>query len=441
MEKGRKPFKMSKDLSKLVKKLASDNPELRKHLVPLLKEAVVPIKQMAKKASIKTVEQFGLFKVYGPYTDIAPLIKSLKQWGFRYEPVHKVWEMPLEKVTPALRKRLDKLIAKQTPWEDILQQAVTNGWVLSFVYNEELIQDARKLKGTWDKKHKYWVFPTARAYKEMSDIVKDKEDILNEILKKKEGYLQQKKEALRKGWFVQFDYDTDLIKEAKSLNGLWDTNQKVWVFLDISDYKKMKRAIHEDDDKDVPSNAIVRSQSSKNKTPRFQKGDSFRDPENHKVLTVFNIMSKYYAEDGRSFGLGMDRGWAHSFYCKLAGKKGVAEVELQEFKELSRQQMVKAYQNMVKMFKKKGKFPKPGSKLITLRGKKHMESDTSSILYGGGHWFVVESGKIWYVENNGADGDNWAHNNIATSGAGALGWYLPYSEGLAEELKIMDKKL
>jgi len=39
VEKGRKPFKMSKDLSKLVKKLASDNPELRKHLVPLLKEA------------------------------------------------------------------------------------------------------------------------------------------------------------------------------------------------------------------------------------------------------------------------------------------------------------------------------------------------------------------------------------------------------------------
>ena len=93
------------------------------------------------------------------------------------------------------------------------------------------------------------------------------------------------------------------------------------------------------------------------------------------------------------------------------------------------------------MFKKKGKFPKPGSKLITLRGKKHMESDTSSILYGGGHWFVVESGKIWYVENNGADGDNWDYNNVSTGGAGAIGWYISFSDKLADRINQLSKMI
>ena len=49
--------------------------------------------------------------------------------------------------------------------------------------------------------------------------------------------------------------------------------------------------------------------------------------------------------------------------------------------------------------------------------------DTQNI-YGGGDWFVASSDQktIWYVRNNGADGDNWSHNNVRTGGAGAIGW-------------------
>ncbi len=47
--------------------------------------------------------------------------------------------------------------------------------------------------------------------------------------------------------------------------------------------------------------------------------------------------------------------------------------------------------------------------------------DTQDI-YGGGDWFVVGAEHIWYVLNNGADGDNWAYNNVRTGGAGAIGW-------------------
>lgn len=43
-------------------------------------------------------------------------------------------------------------------------------------------------------------------------------------------------------------------------------------------------------------------------------------------------------------------------------------------------------------------------------------------IYGGGDWFVIGTDCIWYIQNNGMDGDNWSHNNVRTGGAGAIGW-------------------
>jgi hypothetical protein len=57
-------------------------------------------------------------------------------------------------------------------------------------------------------------------------------------------------------------------------------------------------------------------------------------------------------------------------------------------------------------------------------------------LYGGGDWFVVGSDWIWYVQNNGMDGDDWAVNNVRTGGAGAIGWRVPYDPELAAKLGV-----
>lgn len=55
-------------------------------------------------------------------------------------------------------------------------------------------------------------------------------------------------------------------------------------------------------------------------------------------------------------------------------------------------------------------------------------------IYGGGEWFVITESHIWYIRNNGMDGDNWSANNVLTGGAGAIGWRVPYSQELAETL-------
>jgi len=48
---------------------------------------------------------------------------------------------------------------------------------------------------------------------------------------------------------------------------------------------------------------------------------------------------------------------------------------------------------------------------------------------------VVGPKGIWFVRNNGADGDDWSINNVLTGGAGAIGWVVPYDKTLAEEIQ------
>ena len=60
--------------------------------------------------------------------------------------------------------------------------------------------------------------------------------------------------------------------------------------------------------------------------------------------------------------------------------------------------------------------------------------DTFTV-YGGGDRFVIAPDWIWYVRNNGMDGDDWSQNNIRTGGAGAIGWRVPYSDELARQIR------
>jgi hypothetical protein len=60
-------------------------------------------------------------------------------------------------------------------------------------------------------------------------------------------------------------------------------------------------------------------------------------------------------------------------------------------------------------------------------------------LYGGGDWFVITPDEIWYVENNGADGDEWSRNNVITGGAGAVGWRVPFDAAIVKRLREIEE--
>lgn len=58
-----------------------------------------------------------------------------------------------------------------------------------------------------------------------------------------------------------------------------------------------------------------------------------------------------------------------------------------------------------------------------------------SIPYGGGNWFVAEPDALWFVQNNGHDGDDWSINNIP----GSVGWRIPKDQRLVDELKEIER--
>lgn len=59
--------------------------------------------------------------------------------------------------------------------------------------------------------------------------------------------------------------------------------------------------------------------------------------------------------------------------------------------------------------------------------------------WGGGEWWVIQPEWIWYIRNNGLDGDDWGRNNIETGGAGAIGVRVPFSEELADKIRGLKK--
>jgi len=70
-------------------------------------------------------------------------------------------------------------------------------------------------------------------------------------------------------------------------------------------------------------------------------------------------------------------------------------------------------------------------------GWNHTEGEwvlDSGNIYGTGSWFVINIDYIWYVRNNGMDGDDWGLNNVITGGAGGIGYRITFRQDIADEL-------
>jgi hypothetical protein len=157
----------------------------------------------------------------------------------------------------------------------------------------------------------------------------------------------------------------------------------------------------------------------------------------HGYLYIESASKQYFKEDGLSVGVGDDSGWVYravarpatdeeSLPLRIKHERGkVVKETLHEFRELSEYVM------------KKGELPK-GS--FNLSGKTFgMPMDLPSI-YGGGSWFVMEGSYLWYIQNNGMDGDDWSRNNVVTGGAGAIGWRVRLTSELRWDVEFLVDK-
>lgn len=83
-------------------------------------------------------------------------------------------------------------------------------------------------------------------------------------------------------------------------------------------------------------------------------------------------------------------------------------------------------------------YPNPGNKM-RVEGEEIQHPTNPKNAWGGGEWWVIQESWIWYVRNNGFDGDDWGRNNIETGGAGAIGVRVPFSGELAAQIRSLKK--
>lgn len=145
-------------------------------------------------------------------------------------------------------------------------------------------------------------------------------------------------------------------------------------------------------------------------------------------LYVLRAKSQRVREDGLSFGVGDDSGYLYHATCREATAEEAAPVMSAQRRAEAIKQAKQQLDALKRQIQEHGERPAGDN---ALAGERLFDTQT---IYGGGDWFIIEPEHIWYVRNNGSDGDNWSANNVRTGGAGAIGWRVPRTDRLMAAL-------
>lgn len=89
--------------------------------------------------------------------------------------------------------------------------------------------------------------------------------------------------------------------------------------------------------------------------------------------------------------------------------------------------------------------PRPSKFLKKLLKKAEIVYDPQDVYYtdhkeGEGQLFIIEKEYIWYIINNGRKDDDYTLNNIKTTGPGAVGFRVEYSDHLHDLIKLVSNE-
>ena len=157
--------------------------------------------------------------------------------------------------------------------------------------------------------------------------------------------------------------------------------------------------------------------------------------DGHEFMFVVSSFKDYVREEGMSFGVGDDSGYYYSARCRPATDDEAAPLKAEIEAKHRRREAERARKEIADQTAQAGERP---DGMNAPEGDRLMDRQT---IYGVGDWFIIGPDHIWYVRNNGMDGDNWSANNVRTGGAGAIGWCVPFDPALAERLREIDTAL
>lgn len=172
----------------------------------------------------------------------------------------------------------------------------------------------------------------------------------------------------------------------------------------------------------------------------WTKGQVVRSSERQReqgwpeYVTVINSSAKRVYEDGMSFGVGDEEGYLYRATCHAATEEAANLKRAQHTAIQRKESAAKRLAEIEDKIARDGEHPDGDH---SVDGEILRDNFT---IYGGGSRLVIADEWIWYVQNNGMDGDNWAHNNVKTGGAGAIGHRILATDDMVKELRSLVKE-
>ena len=167
-----------------------------------------------------------------------------------------------------------------------------------------------------------------------------------------------------------------------------------------------------------------------------------------KLVKDLFFYNRYNPEDEEFDCIGTITGWVtvqpEEVEKRLVGA-GLIKPEntLQSIKEKREQEKQKAKKQKEKRDELKNKIDAEFKNAEKPTGENRVTGETIGDpaypwnIYGGGREYVIQKdeGYIWKITNNGSDGADWSLNNVATGGAGAIGYRVTYTEELEDLIR------
>ena len=239
--------------------------------------------------------------------------------------------------------------------------------------------------------------------------------------------------------------ESDVLKGMDRTSAIYQANERCKKYAGFTTRLEKMNAL-------AQKNAAENQQSKTEKTVKSRR--IFPLDEAPSVGTLFKIGDQVYVIEshGKAFQISEDQASIHggrlsgregdmACYCyyreatdteKAAFKKDEAETISAEEKEAAKEKRFFEVKNAIISA---GEIPEG---MHQVEGEVLVNSMTA---YGTGSCFVITDAHIWYIQNNGMDGDAWERNNVRTSGAGAIGWRVTFSQELADKIKKIDDPL
>ena len=152
-----------------------------------------------------------------------------------------------------------------------------------------------------------------------------------------------------------------------------------------------------------------------------------------KIIVITGYGRKWYlrSEDACCYGMLPDDQWVRYAYYRDATPEEIAAVEAAEeaarkaaAEKEAREKRINEIENKIKKAENYAQNVNPKD----LEGEVLL--DTFNI-YGGGERIITNDRWLWWIQNNGGDGDDWSMTNVP----GGIGWRIPRDEALVKELR------